>query len=154
MHDGLHIFAAGLIGGIHVCNKAKPGRSFMARGGRQHAVHITVVVQQHILQAQRPHFLLEVFGQRKLALGAWVGVGLLAGSGVKFDILQKAFVCSHKMHPPDGVLLSVYHSLQHFSKASAVGLCLPHISVRPRFFHFFLEIYWFFVTFVIHFEYI
>ena len=118
MHDGLHIFTAGLIGGIHVGNKAKPGRNFMARGGRQRAVHITVVVQQHILQAQRPHFLLEIFGQRKLALSAWVGVGLLAGGGVKFDILQKAFVCSHKMHPPDGVLLSVYHSLQHFSKAS------------------------------------
>ena len=104
-----------------MCNKAKPGRSFMARGGRQRAVHIAVFVQQHILQAQRPHFLLEVFGQRKLALGAWVGVGLLAGGGVKFDILQKAFVCSHKMHPPDGVLLLVYHSLQHFSKDSCGG---------------------------------
>ena len=97
-YDGLHVLAAGIIGGVHVGDEPQRVLVLAARGGGQSAVDVAVLVHMGILHAKSLHLLHQLAGKVELPLGGGVSAGGLVRGGVHPDIIQKPFISAHKAH--------------------------------------------------------
>ena len=133
--DGLHILAAGIIGGVHVGNEPQCVLVLAARGGGQGAVDVAVLVHMGILHAKSLHLLHQLAGKVELPLGGGVSAGGLVRGGVHPDIIQKPFISAHKAHSfYVSVMYTTTRSFYHTLFSDFLQLFLQHLhgNMRPH----------------------
>ena len=93
----LDIFSAGIIGGVHVGNKAQRFGIFLPRGGGQCGIYIAVLVHMSIGQAQFFQFSHQLVCQIKLTGRAGMRSGIRVRSGIYSNIIEQTFVSTHEI---------------------------------------------------------
>ena len=93
------VFAAGVIGGVHMGDEAQGLGALLSRSGGQRGVDVAVLVHMGIGQAQVLQLLHQLVGQVKLTHRAGMGAALGVRGRPDLDILQKTFICAHDRCP-------------------------------------------------------
>ena len=99
-HFGLDVVAGSVLGGVHVGDEADDRFVLLALGGRDGSVDVTLVIHKGVGDADLLHLLHQRRGQDFLVGGGRDGFGCVVGLGAEADIVQQAFVCSHRKVPP------------------------------------------------------